>query len=233
MEENHQDLTPAALPPPLALRCAVVSEEGRQCPEPHLENSAYCQTHRHILNPKPGLKHNLYRRYMPAKLLPLYDEMFEDPEFFGVINEVAMHRTYLCDYLERCMNHKKIVGGQWVEKQLTDRIVRENIGGTEVPDPLPPDPKVLGLHSEMIRRLLESHKGRRYMLGVQGVGILIDSLVSMMVETFGDQPDKLRKILNKIKAIPLGPEETLDHDRPSWRALAMAKTHIKDPLDGL
>jgi hypothetical protein len=180
----------------------VISDDGHRCPKKKAKGSAYCTTHGFVLSPKPQTVRGLYRRYLPDKLKPLYDEMFDDPAFFSNMNEIALHRAVLCDYLDRC-------------NRYIDPKTKKN-------EPQSPDPHVIALHTEIIRRLIESQKGRKYFIGVAGVGMLMESMAEMVVRKFGDQPERLKALLEDFKTIPLSSNDSFDVGRPPAHTQAAA-----------
>lgn len=176
-------------------QCSVVTADGKRCPWPKVKGSPYCEVHDPIMHPTPGQVHAKYGRYLPENLQKLFIEMVDDVEFFSMMEEVALHRTLLCDYLNRMSMH--------VNEQ------------TQLPDPLPPDPQVVCMYTESIRRNLESQKGRRYLLGPTGAGFIIEGLIEVIMRHFGDQPQRLREVLADIKGLQVTEEHMFGTNRPS------------------
>jgi hypothetical protein len=175
-------------------RCSVTSKNGDRCPYPKEFGTAYCEVHRPILLPGNKRESPRYGRFLPDPLKQLYYEMLEDRDFFSMMEEVALHRTLLCDYLERMALHKN-----------------EQTG---LPEPLAPDPQVVTMHTEIIRRQLESQKGRKYIINTAGVAKMMDLIGGIIVTNLSDQPDRLRRILANVKALEFMDEMDFDKDRP-------------------
>jgi hypothetical protein len=177
---------------------------GARCPSLKQKDSPYCAIHTKVLCPSAKeIRKGLYHRFLPDSIKDLYWEMYSDPEFFSTMSEIALHRTLLCDYLERCSCH--------VNKD------------TKFPEPLPPDPQVVSMHTELIRRHLESQKGRKYLLGANGVGMLMEQVTEIIIRHFGDQPERLREMLITLKTMSITKEQMLeDGNRPHAQTMAGA-----------
>ena len=184
--------------------CSVTAMSGARCPSLKKTGSPYCAVHTRVLCPTTKeIRKGLYHRFLPDSIKDLYWEMYSDPEFFSTMSEIALHRTLLCDYLARCASH--------VDKD------------TQFPAPLPPDPQVVSMHTELIRRHLESQKGRKYLLGANGVGMLMEQITEIIIQHFGDQPDRLREMLATLKTLTISREQMLDDgNRPSGQTMAAA-----------
>ena len=175
-------------------RCSVVAKNGDRCPYPKELGTAYCEIHRPLLLPGNKRESPRYGRFLPDPLKKLYYEMLDDRDFFSLLEEVALHRTLLCDYLERMANHKNELTG--------------------MPEPLAPDPQVVTMHTEIIRRQLESQKGRKYIINTAGVAKMMDIIGGILVTNLADQPERLRAILSNVRALEFMDEMDFDKDRP-------------------
>jgi len=184
-------------------QCSVVAEDGSRCPYPKDMGTAYCEVHRPLLLPGNKRESPRYGRFLPDKLEKLYYEMIDDAEFFSMAQEVALMRTLLCDYLEKMANHKNAL--------------------TSLPEPLSPDPQVVTMFVEIIRRQLESQKGRKYVINTRGIVELMDAIGGIIVEQFHDQPERLRLVMASVKQLQMTESADFGKDRPS--ALKVAGGH--------
>lgn len=149
--------------------------------------------------PKTGRpeKHGFYAKKFPKTYLDHYLAALDDPEMHSLDSEIALLRTLVVRYLDRCHADAEEFDRMTAENNLLPLDRRQAI-----PRPPGPDLDTVARACESIGRNIERLMGKRYVLTVKGADAFARNLAKVVFDEIGKKdPETALRIVERVRAM--------------------------------